>query len=418
MLPHSKMPNARRVIIKDTKEPKEAKEAYVSLYSSTFRDFLLKAQLIRAIDECGFEHPSVAQHECIPQALLGVDILCQAKSGIGKTAVFVVATLQQLEPVDNEVHVLVLCNTRELALQIRHEYLRFSKYLTQVKVAAFIGGLPIQNDEYVLKNNCPHIVVGTPGRITALAAKRVLNLKHLKHFILDQCDQLLDVLELRYDVQQIFVKTPHDKQVMMFCATLSRSMRLLCKKFMYNPTEVCLDNTLEASLHSLQQYYIEIEENEKIRKLVELLQILKFDQLIVYVNTVNVCINLTNILTEKNFSALPIHRALSQIDRSSIYRQFKGFRTKILVSTNIFGRGMDFERVNIVVNFDVPSNYETYIHRVSGAVRFGTKGLAISFVTNVKEAFFFNSLQEKYETDITELEEEHLAKLLFKNNVL
>ena len=136
----------------------------------------------------------VVQHECIPQAILGMDIVCQAKSGMGKTAVFVLATLQQLEPVDGQVSVLVLCHTRELAYQISREYERFSKYMPNLKISVFFGGVSIKNDENVLKTNCPHIVVGTPGRILALARDRTLNLKHIKHFILDECDKMLEEL--------------------------------------------------------------------------------------------------------------------------------------------------------------------------------------------------------------------------------
>ena len=165
------------------------KGGYVSIHSSGFRDFLLKPELLRAIVDCGFEHPSEVQHECIPQAILGMDILCQAKSGMGKTAVFVLATLQQIDPVDGQVSVLVMCHTRELAFQISKEYERFSKYMPNVKVSVFFGGVSITNDEKSLKSNTPHIVVGTPGRILALVRNKKLNLDHLKHFILDECDK-------------------------------------------------------------------------------------------------------------------------------------------------------------------------------------------------------------------------------------
>lgn len=134
------------------------------------------------------------QHECIPQAVLGMDILCQAKSGMGKTAVFVLATLQQLEPTENHVYVLVMCHTRELAFQISKEYERFSKYMPTIKVGVFFGGMPIQKDEESLKASTPHIVVGTPGRVLALIKSKKLNLKHLKHFILDECDKMLEQL--------------------------------------------------------------------------------------------------------------------------------------------------------------------------------------------------------------------------------
>ncbi|KIH42433.1 DEAD/DEAH box helicase, partial [Ancylostoma duodenale] len=201
---------------------------YASIHSSGFRDFLLKPELLRAIIDCGFEHPSEVQHECIPQAILGMDIVCQAKSGMGKTAVFVLATLQQLEPVDGEVSVLVMCHTRELAFQISKEYERFSKYLSAIKVAVFFGGMPIKKDEELLRTNCPHIVVGTPGRTLALARSGKLKLDKIKYFVLDECDKMIGDagmlqryhLDMRRDVQEIVKMTPQEKQVMMFSATL------------------------------------------------------------------------------------------------------------------------------------------------------------------------------------------------------
>ncbi|XP_049495981.1 ATP-dependent RNA helicase DDX39A isoform X2 [Panthera uncia] len=217
---------------------KDVKGSYVSIHSSGFRDFLLKPELLRAIVDCGFEHPSEVQHECIPQAILGMDVLCQAKSGMGKTAVFVLATLQQIEPVNGQVTVLVMCHTRELAFQISKEYERFSKYMPSVKVSVFFGGLSIKKDEEVLKKNCPHVVVGTPGRILALVRNRSLNLKNVKHFVLDECDKMLEQLDMRRDVQEIFRLTPHEKQCMMFSATLSKEIRPVCRKFMQDVSRV------------------------------------------------------------------------------------------------------------------------------------------------------------------------------------
>lgn len=225
---------------------KDVKGTYVSIHSSGFRDFLLKPEILRAIVDCGFEHPSEVQHECIPQAVLGMDILCQAKSGMGKTAVFVLATLQQLEPTESVPYVLVMCHTRELAFQISKEYERFSKYMPSIKVAVFFGGLPIQKDEEVLKSTNPHIIVGTPGRVLALIRNKKLNLKHLKHFILDECDKMLEQLDMRRDVQEIFRNTPHGKQVMMFSATLSKEIRPVCKKFMQDvrrTSSICSTST-------------------------------------------------------------------------------------------------------------------------------------------------------------------------------
>ena len=172
------------------------------------------------------------QHECIPQAILGMDVICQAKSGMGKTAVFVLSSLHQLEAKEGQVGAIVLCHTRELAFQINNEFERFSRYLPDVKVKVFYGGVPVPEHKRILKSECPHIIVGTPGRILQLVREKDLVTKNVKHFILDECDKMLEKLDMRGDVQEIFKSTPHEKQVMMFSATLSTEMRTVCKKFM------------------------------------------------------------------------------------------------------------------------------------------------------------------------------------------
>ncbi|GAA5820579.1 hypothetical protein JCM11251_003060 [Rhodosporidiobolus azoricus] len=175
-------------------EAKDQKGSYVGVHSTGFRDFLLKPELLRAISDLGFEHPSEVQQECIPQAILGMDVLCQAKSGMGKTAVFVTATLQQIEPVDGEVSVIVLCHTRELAYQIKNEYARFSKYMPDVRTGVFYGGTSVKVDQDLLKSKdkCPHIVVGTPGRLNALVRDKSLKAGSVRHFVLDECDKMLE----------------------------------------------------------------------------------------------------------------------------------------------------------------------------------------------------------------------------------
>jgi len=384
----------------------KVKGNYVSIHSSGFRDFLLKPEILRSIVDCGFEHPSEIQHECIPQAVLGMDVLSQAKSGMGKTAVFVLATLQQIEPVDGQVSVLVMCHTRELAFQISKEYERFSKFMPNVKVGVFFGGLAIAKDEQVLKTNCPHIVVGTPGRILALVRSKKLNLKHLKHFVLDECDKMLEQLDMRRDVQEIFRATPHEKQVMMFSATLSKDIRPVCKKFMQDPMEVYIDDEAKLTLHGLRQHYVKLKDSEKNRKLFELLDVLEFNQVVIFVKSVQRCVALAQLLIEQNFPAIAIHRGMSQEERLSRYQQFKDFQKRILVATNLFGRGMDIERVNIVFNYDMPEDTDTYLHRVARAGRFGTKGLAITFVSDETDAKTLNEVQERFEVDITELPDE------------
>uniref|UniRef100_A0A8R1XZX8 RNA helicase n=1 Tax=Onchocerca volvulus TaxID=6282 RepID=A0A8R1XZX8_ONCVO len=382
---------------------KKIKGTYASIHSSGFRDFLLKPELLRAIVDCGFEHPSEVQHECIPQAILGMDIVCQAKSGMGKTAVFVLATLQQLEAVDGEVSVLVMCHTRELAFQISKEYERFSKYIPGVRIAVFFGGIPIKKDEETLKTNTPHIVVGTPGRTLQLARQGSLKLKNVKYFVLDECDKMIGDNDMRRDVQEIVKMTPQEKQVMMFSATLPRDLRVVCKKFMQDPMEVYVDDEAKLTLHGLQQHYVKLKETEKNKKLLELLDQLEFNQVVIFVRSVQRCGALHTLLSEQNFPSIAIHRGMPQEERLSRYQQFKDFQKRILVATNLFGRGMDIERVNIVFNYDMPEDSDTYLHRVARAGRFGTKGLAITFVSDENDAKILNDVQDRFDVNVTEL---------------
>jgi len=387
-------------------ETKKADDTYVAIHSSGFREFLLKPELLRAIADCGFEHPSEVQHECIPQAILGTDVICQAKSGMGKTAVFVLAVLQQLDPNQEGPLSLVLCHTRELAYQICHEFDRFKKYLPTVKTAVFYGGVPVQTHRDLLKSETPHIVIGTPGRILQLADEKALNLKNIKYFVLDECDKMLETLDMRKDVQKIFRLTPHDKQVMMFSATLADSIRSTCKKFMHNPLEIYINDGAKLTLHGLKQYYVQLAENEKNRKLVDLLDALDFNQVVIFVKSVARCTELNKLLVDCNFPSIGIHGSMKQEERIAQYKSFKDFQARIMVATNLFGRGIDIERVNVVVNYDMPENSDTYLHRVGRAGRFGTKGLAISLVSSQEDADVLNDVQKRFVVNIPALPDE------------
>ncbi|GAU23170.1 hypothetical protein TSUD_306180 [Trifolium subterraneum] len=445
------------------------------------------------------------QHECIPQAILGMDVICQAKSGMGKTAVFVLSTLQQIDPVPGQVSALVLCHTRELAYQICHEFERFSSYLPDLKVAVFYGGVNIKVHKDLLKNECPQIVVGTPGRILALAREKNLSLKNVRHFVLDECDKMLESLDMRKDVQDIFKLTPHDKQVMMFSATLSKEIRPVCKKFMQDvmvsvyallficpictkqqagevecgvhwigvedsqtaesrchesqsvckrrikkvpdtdmvkgistewcvcisiafeavkdtfvpaivsqqpdvqlrqPMEIYVDDEAKLTLHGLVQHYIKLKEEEKNRKLNDLLDALDFNQVVIFVKSVSRAAELDRLLIECNFPSICIHSGMSQEERLKRYRGFKEGHSRILVATDLVGRGIDIERVNIVINYDMPDSADTYLHRVGRAGRFGTKGLAITFVSCSSDVDVLNNVQSRFEIDIKQLPEQ------------
>jgi len=394
---------------------KEVKKGhYVGIHASGFKDFILKPELLRAVIDCGFEHPSEVQHECIPQAVLGMDIICQAKSGMGKTAVFVLATLHQLtestsgDAAENEIktpQALVLCHTRELAFQIAHEYERFAKYLTKVKTAVFYGGVNLRKNRETLKEGVD-VVVGTPGRILGLVKEKSLDLSKINHFVLDECDKLLESLDMRRDIQEIFRATPHEKQVMMFSATLSKDVRAVCKKFCQDPMEIYVDDETKLTLHGLQLYYVKLAEAEKNRKLNDLLDAIEFNQVVIFVSKVSRARELNRLLTECNFPSICIHAGMKQEKRISEYKKFKDLGARILVSTDLFGRGIDIERVNVVINYDFPDESDQFLHRVGRAGRFGTKGLAISFISSEPDQEILKQVQSRFEVNIGELPDE------------
>jgi len=384
-----------------------ARGNYVAIHASGFRDFFLKPELLRAIGDAGFEHPSEVQHETIPHAITGVDVLCQAKSGMGKTAVFVLSVLQQLNPenLEGQVHCLGLAHTRELAFQIKNEFDRFSKYVKGVRCSVVYGGTSIQKDYEMLgkPETTPHVLLGTPGRVLALLRSKKFSAERIAHFVLDECDKCLEKLDMRKDVQEIFFATPRKKQVMMFSATMSKEIREVCKRFMHSPVEVFVDDETKLTLHGLLQYYIKLNESEKNRKLNDLLDQLEFNQVIIFVKSVQRAQALDRLLTECNFPSICIHAGLEQTERIARYQQFKNFEKRIMVATDLFGRGIDIERVNIVINYDMPDSTDSYLHRVGRAGRFGTKGLGITFVSSQEDSEMLNSVQSRFEVSIPEM---------------
>lgn len=335
--------------------------------------------------------------------MLGMDVLCQAKSGMGKTAVFTLAVLHQIEPKEGEVSCIILGHTRELAYQIAHEIARFSKYMPSVRSAVLYGGVPVRQHKELLQSNPPHIVVGTPGRIKDLVQQKILQTNKVKFFILDECDKVLDALDMRRDVQTIFRETPQEKQVMMFTATLSKEMRVVSKRFMQSPMEVFVDDETKLTLHGLLQYYVKLQEAEKNRKMADILDALEFNQVVIFVRSVSRAIELNKLLVECNFPSIDIHSGIKQEERIKRYKAFKDFQKRILVATDIFGRGIDIERVNIVINYDMSSTPDSYLHRVGRAGRFGTKGLAISFISSEADSEVLQGVQSRFEVAIAEL---------------
>jgi len=312
---------------------------HVAMNSTGWKDFMLNPLLFRAISDCGFEHPSEVQHAVIPQAILGTDVICQAKSGMGKTAVFVISVIQQ-NPEPKNLETIAIANTRELSMQICKEFKRFVKYLPGIKCATLYGGVPIEGQIQSLKTETPNIVCGTPGRLMDLVDRKALDLSHVKHFIIDECDKVLCEERIRSQMQRVFLATPKDKQVMMFSATLSPEMRELCKKYMHNPCEFYIDEE-KLTLDGLKQYFFPIAEKDKNRKLVDILDGLDFNQCIVFVSTVQRAQALDRLLRGINFPSICIHGAMETTDRINHFTEFKEGKSRVLVSTDLMGRGID-----------------------------------------------------------------------------
>ena len=268
------------------------------------------------------------------------------------------------------------------------------------------GGEPVKMQADRLKSDCPHAVVGTPGRIKDLIKREMLDLSKVKHFVLDECDQMLEQLDMRKDVQEIFKATPRDKQVMFFSHYLSQQIRLVCKKFTQDPFEMYIEgyDGSKLTLHGLQQFYIKLDEKEKNRKLNDLLDTLEFNQVVIFVKSVSRCKALDKLLQECNFPSICIHSQMKMPERLERFTAFKNFDKRIMVATDLFGRGIDMEEVNIVINYDMPTVADQYLHRVGRAGRFGTRGLAISFTTDDPvDAEVMGAVQSRFEVKVEEL---------------
>mmetsp|Transcript_34007 Transcript_34007/g.95730 ORF Transcript_34007/g.95730 Transcript_34007/m.95730 type:complete len:276 (+) Transcript_34007:1643-2470(+) len=248
--------------------------------------------------------------------MLGSDVVCQAKSGMGKTCVFVLSILQQLDAEkSSKPAAIVLCHTRELAYQICNEFKRLKKYLPGITVEVLYGGVPIQQQREILKKDPPHVIVGTPGRVMTLAREKTLDLSNIKHFVLDECDRMLDEADMRRQVQTIFYETPVEKQVMMFSATIEGNLREICKKFMHHPLEIFVNDGSKLTLYGLGQYYVELQEAEKNKKLVDLLDAMEFNQLVIFVSSISRAETLNRILVDCNFPSIALTSKLSQPER-------------------------------------------------------------------------------------------------------
>ncbi|KAI0398006.1 ATP-dependent RNA helicase DHH1 [Xylariaceae sp. FL0594] len=341
-----------------------------------WEDFNLKRNLLMGIFEAGYEKPSPIQEEAIPVALTGRDILARAKNGTGKTAAFVVPTLERINPKVNKIQCLILVPTRELAMQTSQVCKTLGKNLG-INVMVTTGGTGLR-DDIVRLQDAVHIVVGTPGRILDLAGKGVADLSECPMFIMDEADKLLSV-EFTPVIEQLLQFHPKDRQVMLFSATFPLSVKDFSDKNMSKPYEINLMD--ELTLRGITQYYAFVEEKSKVHCLNTLFSKLQINQSIIFCNSTNRVELLAKKITELGYSCFYSHAKMAQNARNRVFHDFRNGVCRNLVCSDLLTRGIDIQAVNVVINFDFPKNAETYLHRIGRSGRYGHLGLAINLIS-------------------------------------
>jgi translation initiation factor 4A len=364
-----------------------------------FEDMDLSDTLLRGIFAYGYEKPSVIQQKAITQFMTGKDIIAQAQSGTGKTATFTIGMLQQLDVSLNKTQVIILAHTRELATQIHHVVENISKYM-KVSINLSVGGISVRENMDSLKSN-PHIVIGTPGRILDMLNKTSLDREYIKMLILDEADELLSTIFIN-QIYDIFRQLPGKLQVGLFSATMNDNFFNITKKFMRDPIKILVKNE-ELTLEGIRQYYINLEHNEfKFDTLCDLYSGISVSQSIIYCNSKKIVDVLTNKLIHNNFSVSSIHGDMTQTMRDKIVKEFREGQSRVLITTDLLSRGIDIQQISIVINYDIPKEIESYIHRIGRSGRYGRKGVAINFVTNYDKEKV-TQIESYYSTEIQEL---------------
>ncbi|KAL8735621.1 MAG: hypothetical protein Q9166_000790 [cf. Caloplaca sp. 2 TL-2023] len=353
-----------------------------------FEEFLIKRELMMGIFEAGFEKPSPIQEETIPVALTGRDILARAKNGTGKTAAFVIPTLERINPKSTKTQALILVPTRELALQTSQVCKTLGKHLN-INVMVTTGGTGLK-DDIIRLNDAVHIVVGTPGRILDLASKGVADLSECLTFVMDEADKLLSP-EFTPLVKQLLDFPPKDRQVMLFSATFPLD------DHMANPYEINLMD--ELTLRGITQYYAFVEEKQKVHCLNTLFSKLQINQSIIFCNSTNRVELLAKKITELGYSCFYSHARMLQHNRNRVFHDFRNGVCRNLVCSDLLTRGIDIQAVNVVINFDFPKNAETYLHRIGRSGRYGHLGLAINLI-NWEDRFNLYKIEQELGTEI------------------
>jgi len=344
----------------------------------TFSELGLDDAVLKALKDVGYETPSAIQAATIPPLLSGRDVLGVAQTGTGKTAAFALPILSQLDLSQKSPQALVLAPTRELALQVCEAFERYSAHLKGVHVLPVYGGQGYGIQLSALRRGV-HVVVGTPGRIMDHLEKGTLDLTELKFLVLDEADEMLK-MGFAEDVETILADTPDDKQIALFSATMPAQIRRISGKYLKNPEEITVKSKTTTSTNTTQRYLI-VSYPQKIDALTRILEVENFEGMIVFVRTKNETETLAEKLRARGYSASAISGDVPQAQRERTVEQLKSGKLDILVATDVAARGLDVDRISHVVNYDIPIDTESYVHRIGRTGRAGRSGAAISFVT-------------------------------------
>jgi translation initiation factor 4A len=365
----------------------------------SFDDMNLCENLLRGIYAYGFEKPSAIQQRAIMPCVTGKDVIAQAQSGTGKTATFSISVLQLLNVDLKQVQALLLAPTRELAQQIQKVVVALSDYM-DIECMACIGGTLVREDMRKLETGV-HIVVGTPGRVFDMINRRALNVTHMGQFVLDEADEMLS-RGFKDQIYDIFRLLPAKTQVILLSATMPLEVLEVTKKFMRDPIRILVKKE-ELTLEGIKQFYISVEREEwKLDTLCDLYETLTITQAVIFANTRRKVDWLTEKMHEREFTVSSMHGDMSQQERDVIMREFRTGSSRVLITTDLLARGIDVQQVSLVINYDLPTNRENYIHRIGRGGRFGRKGVAINFLT-AEDQRTLQDIEQFYNTQIEEM---------------
>ncbi|KAK9509532.1 hypothetical protein O3M35_006830 [Rhynocoris fuscipes] len=365
----------------------------------SFQSMGLRDDLLRGIYAYGFEKPSAIQQRSILPIIKGRDVIAQAQSGTGKTATFAIAILQTLDTTVRDTQVLCLSPTRELAVQIQKVILALGD-LMNVQCHACIGGTSLGEDIRKLDFG-QHVVSGTPGRVFDMIKRRTLRTRSIKVLVLDEADEMLNkgFKEQIYDVYRFL---PPATQVVLISATLPHEILEMTSKFMTDPIRILVKRD-ELTLEGIKQFFVAVEREEwKFDTLCDLYDTLTITQAVIFCNTRRKVDWLTDKMREANFTVCSMHGDMPQKERDAIMKEFRAGKSRVLITTDVWARGIDVQQVSLVINYDLPNNRELYIHRIGRSGRFGRKGVAINFVKS-DDIRILRDIEQYYSTQIDEM---------------